>query len=72
MMTQTQEKIEELRETISVDLMDGELRRMNYRLSDAIREGSSVTTQANGWGEGYQACALHAAVIAAEARGHLA
>lgn len=72
MTTQTQEKIEELRGVISADLMDGELRRMNYRLSDAIREGSSITTQANGWGAGQQACALHAAVIAAEARGHLA
>ncbi len=46
------------------------LERLKYRLSDAIREGSMVTEKAKGWGEGESACALHAAVIAAEARGY--
>lgn len=40
----------------------------NYTLADAIREGSMVTEQADGWGCGTEACALHAAVIAARAR----
>lgn len=69
MATKTQEKTEELRKLIT-QAEGAEIARMNYRLSDAIREGSSVTNQANGWGEGENACALHAAVIAADARGY--
>ena len=63
----TEEKVAELKNLISTD----EIKRMNYRLSDAIREGSSVTDQAVGWGNGENACALHSAVIAAQARGYL-
>lgn len=70
-MTQTQEKIDELRGIIDATEVK-EIERMNYRLSDAIREGSTVTDQATGaWGEGESACALHAAVISATARGYM-
>lgn len=41
-----------------------------YTLADAMREGSSVTTQEHGWGNGDTACALSAANIAARARGY--
>jgi hypothetical protein len=41
-----------------------------YTLADAIREGSSVTTQEYGWGHGENACALSAGCIAAKARGY--
>lgn len=55
-----------LEATEEVDSLD----RLNYRLSDAIREGSSVTKQKiGGWGDSENACALHAGVIAARARG---
>jgi hypothetical protein len=69
----TATKVEELRETLTneSEIQAGDLRRLNYRLSDAIREGSLITVQANGWGDGEQACAMHAAVIAARARGHM-
>jgi hypothetical protein len=70
MGTQTKEKVDELKGIFDATEVK-ELDRMNYRLSDAIREGSSVTEQANGWGQGEQACALHAGVIAAKARGFL-
>lgn len=43
----------------------------SYTLADAIREGSSVTGQANGWGSGEKACALSAARLAAKARGYI-
>lgn len=43
----------------------------SYTLADAIREGSSVTSQAYGWGAGETACALSAARLAARARGYL-
>lgn len=43
----------------------------NYSLADAIREGSHVTTQAHTWGDGDNACALSAAVIAARRRDYL-
>ncbi len=66
-MTKTDEKVEELRGIIDAS----ELERLNYRLSDAIREGSSVTEGATGWGDGEKACALHSAVIAARARKYM-
>lgn len=56
---------------ISPEAISPILDRMNYRLSDAIREGASVTTQAVGWSQGETACALHGAVIAAKARKYL-
>lgn len=70
MNTQTQEKVDELKGIIDATEI-ADLNRMNYRLSDAIREGSSVTEQAHGWGDGYEACAMHAAVISAKARGYM-
>lgn len=67
----TQEKVDELKGIIDATEVK-EIARMNYRLSDAIREGASVTDKATGsWGDGDSACALHAAVIAAEARGYM-
>lgn len=75
-MITTQEKVDELKGIIeateSTEAEVKSLERLNYRLSDAIREGSTVSEQAVGaWGEGEQACALHAAVIAATARGYM-
>lgn len=68
MTTMTEEKIAELVEQVSIV----DLERGNYRLSDAIREGATVTDKATGaWGNGKQACAMHAAVIAAHARGYM-
>jgi len=70
-MNKTEEKIDELKGILEATEV-ADLDRMNYRLSDAIREGASVTGKATGsWGQGEQACALHAAVIAASARGYL-
>ena len=65
--TKTEEKIDELKGILDATEIK-ELKRLNYRLSDAIREGSSVTDKANGWGDGNSACTMHAAVIAAAAR----
>lgn len=43
-----------------------------YTLADAIREGSSVSTQSfEGWGNGERVCALSAARLAARARGYI-
>lgn len=70
-MTKTDERADELKGIIDATEI-AELDRMNYRLSDAIREGSTVTDQAvQAWGDGEQACALHAGVIAAKARGYI-
>lgn len=66
----TDEKVDELKKILEVTEV-AELKRLNYRLSDAIREGSTVSEQANGWGKGDKACAMHAAVIAAKARGFM-
>lgn len=43
----------------------------SYTLADAIREGGLVSKQARGWGNGDNACALSAAVIAAKARDYV-
>lgn len=70
-MTKTQEKVDELKGILDATEVK-ELDRLNYRLSDAIREGSTVTEHdTNGWGDGEKACALHAGIIAAKARGFL-
>jgi len=68
MMEKTLEKADQLRQEL------GEIEMnvlTNFTLADAIREGSSITTQAQGWGDGENACALHAAVISAKARGYM-
>lgn len=74
-------KVEELRgkivddmdldEEMKADLGAIELRTMEFSLADAIREGSTVTDQSYNWGGGETACALSAAVIAAQARGYM-
>lgn len=73
-MLKLDEKVEELKVIIETEPGDGDvsgLERLNYRLSDAIREGSRVSRQEYGWGNGDTACALHAAVVAAKARGYM-
>lgn len=70
-MTKTDEKVDELKGILDATEVK-ELDRLNFRLSDAIREGASITEQANGdWGTGETACALHGAVISARARGYM-
>jgi hypothetical protein len=70
-MSKIDEKVDELKGIIDATEVK-ELDRLNYRLSDAIREGAQVSEQAVGWGNGERACALHAAVVAAKARGYMA
>lgn len=41
-----------------------------FRLSDAIREGSKYTEQAYTWRDGDKVCALGAAALSLEARGY--
>ena len=60
--------IEEAVEVISAADAASLERSTQYRLSDAMREGSQVTTQAAGWGQTETACALSAAAIALKAR----
>lgn len=70
-MNKIDEKAAELTEQLKTELGDIELTSMEYTLADAIREGSSVTTQSYNWGDGENACALTAAVVAGKARGYL-
>ncbi len=69
MSTIIEEKVDALKGIIdATEVM--ELNRMGeYRLSDAIREGSQVADQAYTWMEGENLCALSAAVVARRARG---
>lgn len=68
-MSRTEDKVKELQKQLERDMRGIELDVItNYTLADAIREGSSVTEKANGWGGGDKACAMHAAVISARAR----
>jgi hypothetical protein len=64
-VTPDPEKVEELAATLP-ELEDA----MNYRLSDAIREGASVTGQAIGFWQTTQGdlCALSSAYLALKAR----
>ena len=68
--SKTAEKVDELRGILEATEVK-ELDRLQYRLSDAIREGSMVAPQAEGWGDGTEMCALHSAVTAAKARGYM-
>lgn len=70
-MSRLDEKALELSTNLKAELGEIELRTMEYTLADAIREGSTVSTQARDWGTGDSACALTAAVIAAKARGYV-
>lgn len=70
-MNKIDERAEILSENLRKELGEIELGVMTegYTLAQAIREGSTVSTQAFEWGDGEKACALTAAVIAARARG---
>lgn len=71
MSTKTEEKVDELKGILDATEIS-ELNRLQYRLSDAIREGSTVSKQAVGsWGDVDTMCALHAGVVAAKARGYM-
>ena len=70
MTTKMDQKVDELKGIFEATEIK-ELNRLQYRLSDAIREGSQVSEQAYGWGDGDTACALHSAVVAAKARGYM-
>lgn len=67
----SEEVIEEIKESLisSIDAKALE-RATEYRLSDAIREGSEHTTQEYNWGTGNTACALSAAGLSLAARGY--
>lgn len=67
-MNKIDEKAEELAKTIDEIGMSV---YTGYTLADAIREGSMVSTQEYGWGNGATACALTAAVIGAKSRGYV-
>ena len=72
-MNKIDEKAAELSEALKAELGEIELKvTTGYTLADAIREGSKVTEHSQqGWGNGNNACALSAGVIAARARGYL-
>jgi hypothetical protein len=66
-MNKTEQKIDELKNMLSG--IEEEVMMRPLTLADVMREGSKITTQAYGWGDGENACALHAAAISASARG---
>lgn len=68
MISKTDEKIDELRGMLGDIEMDV---LTSFTLADAIREGSKVSEQAHGWGNGETMCAMHAAVASAVARGYM-
>ena len=59
-MNNLDQKVDELRTII--DEIGLEV-ATSYTLADAIREGSSVTEQSTGWGDGNNACALTLSLI---------
>lgn len=70
-MSLVEEKVDELKEILKATEVK-EIQRMNYRLSDAIREGATVSNQAYNWCEADGSlCAMSAAVVAAKARGFM-
>lgn len=62
--------VEEVAEEIRSDIDASTLERMQFRLSDAIREGSKYGEQAYNWGDGERMCALSAAYASAKARNY--
>ena len=71
-MSSINEKALELSKKLEAEMAGTEMQVVTgYSLADAIREGSSVTTQEYGWGCGSTACAMTAAVISAKARGYM-
>lgn len=75
MSTILDRNVEKVREMISAEAADeiANLERSTeYRLSDAIREGSKVSNQAYAWtGPDDSMCAMSAGVAAARARGYM-
>lgn len=70
-MSFVEEKVDALKGIIDATKEVEQLERLQYRLSDAIREGSQVAGQAQGYTDGAgNLCALSAAVVAAKARGY--
>lgn len=66
-----EEKVDALKGIIDATEV-ASLERLNYRLSDAIREGSQVSDKATTWADSDGSlCALSAAVVAAKARDFL-
>lgn len=71
-MNKIDEKAAELSTVLQDELGEIEMKVLTgYTLADAIREGCKVSDQAYSWGNGDNACALSAAVIAATARGFI-
>lgn len=71
-MTVIEKQVEQLREHLVSAEGATQLKRMNYRLSDAIREGASVSGQSYDWADAEgNMCALSAAVVASKARGYM-
>lgn len=67
-MNKIDEKAKELADSINMIGLDV---LTSYTLADAIRDGSKVSEQERGWGNGLTACALTAAVIGAKSRGYV-
>lgn len=68
-VTRTVDPITDLRDALAEIELDV---LTSYTLADAIREGCLATDQKiGGYGQGYEACAMSAAVIAARARGYV-
>jgi hypothetical protein len=73
-MSRVEEKAAELRRQRELEAELGTIElevTTNFTLADAIREGSTVTTQEYSWGDGATACALTAAVVSAKSRGYM-
>lgn len=71
-MSTINEKALELSAKLEAEMAGAEMQIVTgYSLADAIREGSTVSTQEYGWGCGTTACAMTAAVIAARSHGYL-
>ena len=71
-MSIVEEKVDALKGIQDATTEVEQLERLNYRLSDAIREGCQVSDQAYDWAttDG-SLCAMSAAVVAAKARNYL-
>lgn len=71
-MNTIERKAKELEERMVTQAEVDELVELTrpFRLSDAIREGCSVTGKHEGWYQGENACALSAAAISMTARGY--
>jgi hypothetical protein len=68
MNTTTEQIVEQIRADLTQIEEDVILKTT---VADLIRMGAPHTVQANGWGQGEQACALSAAALAAQALGFI-